>query len=139
MEKTVRMTAKEIDDTLRMINIIIKQMNDGELVVDDPKFSYVLGRNLRILKTENTEYLDAQNDAMREFGEYYEDEEQGSGYRINMKNLEQLKAFENKVKEVGNIQHEITVFAVPMSVMEGWKLPFSHSTFLWFLVEDVDF
>lgn len=138
MERVVKMTNKEIDDTLMLLNVMMQQIDKGEIIVDDPKFAYVLGRNLRILKTENVEYIDAKNEAMRRYGEYYENETEGTGYRINLKDAEQVKAFQDRVKEVSNIQHDITVFAVPMSVITGWNLPFSYRTALWFLVEEGD-
>lgn len=139
MEKTIKMTSKEIDDTLALLNVLLKQINEGTIVVHDPKFSYVLGRNIRILKTENIDFVDAKNSAMREYGEYYEDHETGdAGFKLDIRNTEQVKRYEQKVKEVGSIVHEITVFAVPMSVVEQWDLPFSIKTMLWFLVEDGD-
>ena len=138
MEKKIKMTNKEIEDTLGLLNIMIQQLNKGEIVVEDPKFPYGIGRNLRILKTENIEYVDAKNQAVREFGEYYQEGQDEGGYRIDMKNNNQYSAFEKRVKEIANIQHEFTIFAVPSSLIMSWNLPFSHRSALWFLMEDAD-
>lgn len=138
MEKKIKMTNKEIEDTLGLLNIMIQQLNKGEIIVEDPKFPYVIGRNLRILKTENIEYVDAKNQAVREFGEYYQEGQDEGGYRIDMKNNNQYSAFEKRVKEIANIQHEFTIFAVPSSLIMSWNLPFSHRSALWFLMEDAD-
>lgn len=138
MEKTVKMSNKDIDDTLSMLAIIIRNVEEGKMpaLAEDPKFSYVIGRNIRILKTENIEFNDAKNNALRRYGDYYEDEENGSGYRINMKNNEQVEAFEKAISEIAKIEHDVTVFAVPLETFLSWKLPFTIQTALWFLIED---
>ena len=138
MEKRIKMTNKEIEETLTLLNIMIQQLNKGEIIVDDPKFPYVIGRNLRILRSENIEYVDAKNRAVREFGEFFQEGEGNDegGYRINMKDKEQYSAFEARVREIASIEHEFTIFAVPSSLIMSWNLPFSHRSSLWFLMED---
>ena len=136
MEKRIKMTNKDIDDSLTILGNIANDVTNGVVTVEDPKFSYFIGRNIRLLKSENDDYVNERNKALREYGEYFEDEKGNSGYRINIKNDDQSKAYENRMRNISGIEHEITVFAVPLKTFKEWNLPFAYQAALWFLAEE---
>ena len=130
------MSNREINDAIDILLFITQKMEQNELTVDDPRFSYVIGRNLRILKEYNTDFIQCRNDALREFGEYREDEKGRGTYAVDMKNKAQFGAFDERMKKILDIKHEVELYAIPINVFSEWKLPFSIQSTLCFLVQE---
>lgn len=135
MEKHIVMTNREIQDSVNILLAMIANVDQGDIIVSDPKFSYVMGRNLRILQSENVDYSNGKNDLLREYGEYFL-EGKNEGYRINQQNVANYKAYNEKIRALSDIKHDIVVYAVPMETIDSWNLPFSMKAALWFIAED---
>lgn len=135
MEKTVEMNNAEISDAVETLVSIINLISNKK-ISHAPDFSYIIGRNLRILRSENADYIDEQQRLIQEYGEYKETDDGKGYYSINKNDKDQFRAYQDKVKKLSQIKHQITIYKVPVGKMTEWNLPFEVETLLWFMVDE---
>ncbi|MDD3121984.1 MAG: hypothetical protein PHC62_00545 [Candidatus Izemoplasmatales bacterium] len=135
MDKKIVMSNADINDAAESIAAIIQAVgNSGQRY--NPKFGYMLGRNLRILRGENAEYSEAKQDLIQKYGEAKQTEDGRNYWQINTEDRDQVKAYRDELKEISEIEHEVTLFCVDAETLKGWEIPFDYEVALWFLLED---
>ncbi|MCD8208538.1 MAG: hypothetical protein LUD72_11415 [Bacteroidales bacterium] len=93
------------------------------------KLGYAIARNLRLLKTEATEYIQLRSELFQKYGI-----QNGSQWRIPPENIEEY------IKELGDIpsiDHEVNVFKVSEEDFVSGSLTAAQmESLLWMVKED---
>ena len=135
MEKMVKMNNEEINDAVNTLVSVINAMTKGDFK-HTPDFSYVVGRNLRLLRSENSDYIEQQQQLIREYGEFKTDEEGRSYYSVNKEDKAQYESYQQKLQKLSKMEHESSIYAVSAQKMQEWALPFEIESVLWFLLDE---
>lgn len=143
MDKIRTMTNSEINSCIDIIQKILTEYSkidkDGVPLLkkpSDPAFSYVLGRNLRILRDESSDYNEERARAVRNFGKFTSEDGSKGTYVIDMKDKDQVEAYENHMRMINNITHDVKLCIVPSKRMGEWELPLAFESALWFLIDE---
>ena len=141
MDKVVIMNNKQISENLDVIQNIIQIYTKTEggvpiLTPPDPLFSYILGRNCRILKNEFYDFNESRKEAVRKYGKYEENEDGSGSYVIDMKDKDQVKAYEDYIDKLNKVEHEVKLTMITLDQLREWNLPIQVETLLWFLIDD---
>ena len=136
MDKEREMSNSEINNCIDIIQKILSEYsrlnNNGAPVLkkpEDPTFGYILGRNLRILRGELSDYIEERNKAVRQFGKYQAEEGSTKGsYIIDMKDKEQVEAYDEYMKSINSIKHNVKLCLVSAERLSGWNLPLAFES-----------
>lgn len=136
MEKHIKMTNGEINEAVEILVEIVNSISRGGKSYN-PKFSYLVGRNLRILRVENADFVEAKQELIQNFGEFKRDDVTGREYyAVNKEDRSQFAEYRSRANELANLEHTITVYAVDAYDLHSWGIPFEIESLLWFLVDE---
>lgn len=135
MEKRMKMTNAEINDAVNTLTSVINAMSKNG-IGHSIELSYIIGRNLRILRNENFDFNSEKEKLIRKYGTFQTDEEGSTYYKVDKKDLQQYKAFEEEFVKLANIEHEIVLYCITPQKMQEMNLPFEIESVLWFLLDE---
>lgn len=113
---------READYYLSVLKTISKDVNG--------KFGYAVARNIRELNNSLKEYIQMKNELIIKYGE-----QKGNEFSLSQ-NSEKYKNFENELKPLAEIEHDIPIMLVAPEDVYSTSLTADKINCLFFMIKD---